>query len=46
MDEEDILDLLIILSILLSCVVCILNSDLINNQLCCFKTRNPEYIEV
>ena len=46
MDEEDILDLSIILSILLSCVVCIINSDLRNNQLCCYKPRNSEYIEV
>lgn len=46
MDEEDILDLSIILSILLSCVACIINSDLRNNQLCCYKPRNPEYIEV
>ena len=46
MDEEDILDLSIILAILLSFVACIINSDLRNNQLCCYKPRNDEYIEV
>lgn len=46
MDEEDILDLSIILSFLLSCVACIINSDLKNNQLCCYKPRNTDYIEV
>ena len=46
MDEEDILDLSIILAILLSFVACIINSDLRNNQLCCYKSRNDEYIEV
>ena len=46
MDEEDILDLSIILSILLSIIVCAINSDLIHNQLCCYRPRNSEYIEV
>jgi len=46
MDEEDILDLSIILAILLSILACIINSDLRNNQLCCYKPKDDEYIEV
>ena len=46
MDEEDILDLSIILAILLSFLACIINSDLRNNHLCCYRPRNDEYIEV
>lgn len=44
MDEEDIIDLSIILAFLLSFVACIVNSDL--RQLCCYKYKSDEYIEV